>query len=756
MVLIRADRSIIPSLSLDHIEINRVSENGITAVVSKEGLSYLKDLGLSYEILISDIDKLYSPYRSRVISAGSRYHTYDEVQSELKSYNRDFPGITKLEVIGKSWENRDITALKISDNPEKDENEPALLYMGAHHAREWISVEVPMAIADRLLKDYGKDPKITKLVNEREFFIVPIVNPDGLQYSQFKADWRKNRRDNKDGSFGVDPNRNYPIHWGIGASNSTWSDTYKGPSIFSEPENCTIRDFALREKFTASISYHSHGNEILYPWSWTGSEQAPDHELLKDVAVKMAEFNGYDPIQSADLYPAGGESDDWLYSEVKCMAFTFELGSSFVPSETEVNGICEKNVKSALYLAERAGNLWPVFKHVPHPSTTSDTGTYKISVRLDILHNPGYTPGSLKVCYRLNNSSEKQVTCSKKTDDEYIGEIPAQNFGTFVEYYILHNGSERLPESGYYVFSVEKYNRLLVDDDNGKNYEKYLTEALDLKKIGYTLHDTKAKGTPDKDYLAGFTQVIWITGDDSSSALTDAEQKVLQYYLEHGGNLLISGQDLGYSIKSSAFYKEFLHAEYLDDNAGVSFVKGNLSSEDIAFSISGGTGASNQRYPDVISAAQGGQIFLNYASSRDGFCAASYNGSRLSEIISSEKNGDGKGAAVSYSGSYKVIYLGFGVEAVAETEKRGEFLKSCLSFLLPSAEQKVKLLCQIFKNGYKLSDDRSRLAGAAEGLIDGIIDDVSDDYDLYQVIYKQALKNDELLPLKERLSELKN
>jgi carboxypeptidase T len=113
----------------------------------------------------------------------------------IEELQKDYPEIAKKFVIGKSYEGREITGIKISDNVKEDEEEPSALFMGAHHSREWISIEVPIAIAQYLLENYNSDSKIRELVDNNEIFIIPIVNPDGVEYSmnEYKY-WRKTRR----------------------------------------------------------------------------------------------------------------------------------------------------------------------------------------------------------------------------------------------------------------------------------------------------------------------------------------------------------------------------------------------------------------------------------------------------------------------------------------------------------------------------------------------------------------------------------
>jgi parallel beta-helix repeat protein len=265
--------------------------------------------------------------------------------------------------IGSSVEGREIWAVKISDNPDLDEDEAEILFVGCHHAREWIAVEVPYRLAQHLVSNYGSDPEITHLVDNSEIWIVPIVNPDGLEYSR-TADrlWRKNRRDNGDGTFGVDLSRNYSVAWGLPGSSSDTSDPlYRGPHAFSEPETQAIRDLALGRNFQTFVSYHSYGQLILYPWGYT-KEPIPDYCLISSMAQDMAELiegvhgQEYVPKQAMDLYPISGGEIDWFYGELGIPAFaielrpaTLELGG-FVLAEDQIVPTFEENLPAALHM----------------------------------------------------------------------------------------------------------------------------------------------------------------------------------------------------------------------------------------------------------------------------------------------------------------------------------------------------------------------------------------------------------------------
>jgi len=357
--LVRIDgltRAQIREMAQKGYDIARSGDGFIEAVVDDSQAKELKRSSAKYSSLIPDLDR----YVANVLAgqrAGAKYYTYQTMTDALKDYASKYPKICRMESVGKSCENRDIWALKISDNPEVDEKEPAVLIMGAHHSREWISFEVPMATIKTLIEGYGKDDKLTQLVNEREIWFVPMVNPDGVVYSQEKeVYWRKNRRKNADGSFGVDPNRNYGYQWGnAGASNDPDSDLYHGPGPFSEPETQTIRDLAKREKFSADITFHSYSELILYPWSYTDSTSCEHHDLFAKFAGEMAAFNKYTPEVSADLYPSSGDTDDFMYGEMKSLSFTFELARTFIPAASEISKICAANVPAVLHLIDKSG-----------------------------------------------------------------------------------------------------------------------------------------------------------------------------------------------------------------------------------------------------------------------------------------------------------------------------------------------------------------------------------------------------------------
>lgn len=298
------------------------------------------------------------------------YHSYREMAAELKSLAASYPTLARLYVPGQSLENRNIYALKISDNPGLGEDEPGIALLGGHHAREWISVEVPLLIGRYLLENYSRDDRIRALVNSAEVWIIPLVNPDGLEYSILNYRlWRKNRRLNRDGSYGVDLNRNYSYEWAhddIGSSPEPSSAVFRGTGPFSEPETEAIRKLFQNQRISAAVSYHSFSQLILYPWGYL-DEPTEDEALLQSLAQEMAglisQVNGrvYQTGRAAaSLYLTNGDFSDWAYGFFQIPAFTIELPpvdlvqGGFLNSESDIEPIFRENLPAALYLIEWA------------------------------------------------------------------------------------------------------------------------------------------------------------------------------------------------------------------------------------------------------------------------------------------------------------------------------------------------------------------------------------------------------------------
>jgi murein tripeptide amidase MpaA len=340
----------------------------IYIVASAEDLDKLRQSGISYtpETIFSS----FAPKTGAFLQGGinGAYHSYKELEADLKSLEQNYPDLAKVYDIGDSLEKRNIYALKISRNAALDEDEAEVLFVGCHHAREWISVEVPYLLGKYLLENYAADADVKRLVDRSEIWIVPLVNPDGLEYTiHVYRYWRKNRRDSGNGHYGIDVNRNYGYKWGFdneGSSPNLASEIYRGPEPFSEPETKALRDLFLKKNFQAIISYHSFSQVILYPWGYTLEPTDKDVQL-KEIAAKMSDLilrvNGrlYEYGQSGkELYLTNGDITDWTFSVSGIPSYTIELppvdelGGGFFNSEADINSIFQENLPAMLYLID--------------------------------------------------------------------------------------------------------------------------------------------------------------------------------------------------------------------------------------------------------------------------------------------------------------------------------------------------------------------------------------------------------------------
>ncbi len=216
------------------------------------------------------------------------YRSYDESTEIFKEYEKKFPKYFKVESIGQTWEKRDINLITITKNIKSADKNPALFFTGTIHAREWIGHELAIEFTKYILENLETDPILQKYLERTTIYMVPCANPDGFEYSRKHFSfWRKNRRVNIDGSYGVDLNRNFPI--GYVKSISTTSNVYGGSEPFSEPESCALKDFVeSHENISIALDYHSQGN-VFFPAHDFRHEDTIDTTDMNTLCANMAE-----------------------------------------------------------------------------------------------------------------------------------------------------------------------------------------------------------------------------------------------------------------------------------------------------------------------------------------------------------------------------------------------------------------------------------------------------------------------------------
>jgi hypothetical protein len=265
------------------------------------------------------------------------YRTLDGIVTRMQEIATAYPAIAQVVDITAAYgtpptaEGRHLFALKISDNVAADEDEPSMLIVSAHHAREISTPVITLGAAERLTSGYATDARIAAAVNGNEIWIAPVWNPDGYNHV-FTADnlWRKNRRVFGNG-VGVDQNRNYPQGWNgsCAGSTSVGSETYKGPAAASEAETQTLMTWSMRERFAKVIDYHSYGREVLYGYLCLNH---PFTSWMQQEAAALSRASGYDG--ATRLPSADGEHPQWQFARMGAYAFLIETHTQFQPSYT--------------------------------------------------------------------------------------------------------------------------------------------------------------------------------------------------------------------------------------------------------------------------------------------------------------------------------------------------------------------------------------------------------------------------------------
>jgi len=291
-----------------------------------------------------------------------QYISYDECVEFFKQAQKEYPELVKVESIGQTWEKREIICVTISKDVELADEKPALFYTGTIHAREWIGIELSLSFAKYILEHIDYDPQLNTILDKATLYMVPCANPDGFEYSRNHfAFWRKNRRMNGDGSFGVDLNRNFEI--GFSPNKNTTSNVYSGPHPFSEPETRALRDFALSHKnITIALDYHSQGN-VFFPAHNFIHEDAVDAIDLNLLASNMAEEIRKESGREYGVHMGkppthliSGSGREFYYSQ-GALALVVEVGTRNISDYKEnMSENIEENIPALIYALSEVNN----------------------------------------------------------------------------------------------------------------------------------------------------------------------------------------------------------------------------------------------------------------------------------------------------------------------------------------------------------------------------------------------------------------
>ena len=607
------------------------------------------------------------PGKGPVKKIGEEYDVYKSfdapkngIKAQLRKIHSTYPKLCQLKTIGHSINNRPLLAMRLTNEKIKGQK-PQVLFLATHHAREWVATQMAMRLINYLTSNFGSDGSVTDMLNTTEVWVVPVGNPDGYQYT-FTDErlWRKNLRDNDgDGETtiadGVDLNRNFATHWGLdeeGSSSNPSDGTYRGTAPDSEPETEAVVNFIEGKDFKFVISYHTHGDLILYPWGWQWQTTSLDDPIF--VAQAGTDANpaiwdslideGYDPGVGADLYITNGDFTDWTYGSLGIPAHTVDFTKGydfrFPDDEVMVQTVFEDSLPFALSVIKSAADpahpVSPVgigTEDVYHtPVTTSHGPNQMIEVLARnglalTLSATGGIPTSFteQLGHRYNDRSGTHYS-------RYVAYITGQVTGTPVEYSI-NTGSDTLGPYGYSVVSAtgnpililaaEDYSGEINDppyaDTTAPNFLHFYTEALEAGGYEYDVYDVDAEGLPPSyaEVLSHYDAVIWYTGNDYAATvpyLGVQEEEVLNVrdlINYNDSKLLATGQDFSklstyYGWFSDDFYQYYLGANLPIEGGGMNSAgaidvigeTGDPVFDGMSFGIQGGDGADNQLSAD--------------------------------------------------------------------------------------------------------------------------------------------------------------
>ncbi|KYK25163.1 hypothetical protein AYK24_10460 [Thermoplasmatales archaeon SG8-52-4] len=290
-----------------------INEDFIIVFSTSEDLRWLEENNLNPEILYEDYSEMMGWKNNPELL--DDFHTYSELTAELQDIESTYPSIAKLYDLGSSVQGRTIWGLKITNNPEDEENEAEVRICGCHHGNELMSVELPLMLAWYLVDNYAIDSYIQNLVDNREIWIIPLVNPDGREMTtRYNAN-------------GVDLNRDYGYLWGAEG---------QSPAPFSQPETKVIRNHALDNNFVLSLSFHTSGDIVNYIWNYKG-EPVEDNDLVVELSEQYGSHNSYWVVEGYDWYQTRGDTNDFSYGCRGDIDWTIEVQNSDIPQAWNYN-----------------------------------------------------------------------------------------------------------------------------------------------------------------------------------------------------------------------------------------------------------------------------------------------------------------------------------------------------------------------------------------------------------------------------------
>ncbi|MFD2561361.1 M14 family zinc carboxypeptidase [Aquimarina rubra] len=489
------------------------------------------------------------------------YLTYQEMLNNLDAMRTQYPNLISARAnIGTFLTNgtpdnsvtpsiggNAIQWVRISDNPDVDENESEILYDAIHHAREPASLSQLIYYMWYLLENYNSDTDIKQIVDNTELYFVPVVNPDGYLYNQVTnpngfGNWRKNRFNASGNNGGVDNNRNYDHYpdgtsataiWsGPGSSSNMNSSTYHGTSAFSEVENQAMKWFIEQHDFMIALNNHTFGELLFFPYSYAANKPTPDEDIFVAIGAELTSQNGYNPIRDA---PFSGDSDDFMYGGTtqphnKIFSFTPEVGTDFWPTSNLIDGIC----KEMMYLNLTAAKMTNNYAHIESTGsifigeTTTFDANYSLK-RLGVTGNGNFTVNILPISGNITSvGSTKSYTDTEIGTDisdsiEIIVDSSIQ-IGDDISYTIQINGG-LITES---INVTKKYGAIQsIVNNNANSLTGYTQSGWSTTTSAFVSSNASITESPTGNYNSNENKTIELT---QSIDLSDATFANVQFY----------------------------------------------------------------------------------------------------------------------------------------------------------------------------------------------------------------------------------
>ncbi|MFE1379639.1 M14 family zinc carboxypeptidase [Streptomyces sp. NPDC058740] len=526
------------------------------------------------------------------------------LKQEILDTARAHPGLTKVVSLGKTLKGQDILALKVSKGAArtKDGSRPATLYMSNQHAREWITPEMTRRLMHHYLDGYGKDARLTRLVDTTELWFVLSANPDGYDFTHAdpaNRQWRKNLRDNNgDGRIesgdGVDLNRNFAYKWGYddeGSSPDPADETFRGAGPMSEPETRALDRFEKRIGFRYGINYHSAAQLLLYGVGWQVATDTPDDVALRALAgtPQKSAVPGYRPQVSSELYITNGEADGHAANVNGMQMFTPEMSTCATASRVDPNDAWEPGDCASVFTfpddekliqAEFAKNI-PFALAVAETSAHPDRPVSPVDIEA-----PDFTPNAFATSYAARGQEQEVSVTARKSlrartlnyringgrtqreglepwqggktygghdnlyFDEYRAEVEGTKPGDKVEvWYTARTREGKATASTPFTYTVAARPRgdvLVLAEEGGttaaRSADAYV-KALAAGGRKAAVWDVATQGAPHAlGVLSHFRSVVWYTGAEQPSGAT---LLAVRAYLNEGGKLVNAGEKSG-------------------------------------------------------------------------------------------------------------------------------------------------------------------------------------------------------------------